>query len=312
MKRAFTLVELLVVIAIIALLMAVLMPALSMGKELAMRIQCGSNLRNLGMALNSYVGANDSKLPPCAYQTSGSPEWPNYIPWKPGDPHRPGAINQPFESFWMLENPNVTLLTAEERFKSAWPPQGRRLNLAVLYKYATNMLKEPKVYYCPSAPKRVRGAEEAASTFEISFNYDSYHDEGHEWPWTDTATIGWTVIRSSFCYMPQHVDREGNPLPLFGGGNKRYPLIAKYATELAPGKALMVDTLHTLGALAHRTGFLNRGKGVNVMYSDFSVGFVTNQAAFRRELWLDSADHDIPLGDREAMFRQVVSLLERD
>lgn len=62
-EAAFTLIELLVVIAIIAILAAMLLPALASGKEKARRASCQSGLRQLGMALQMYGGDNAEKLP---------------------------------------------------------------------------------------------------------------------------------------------------------------------------------------------------------------------------------------------------------
>ena len=62
-QRAFTLVEVLVVVAVIAILAALLLPALSRGKERARRARCAANLRQVALATFMYVDDHEDTFP---------------------------------------------------------------------------------------------------------------------------------------------------------------------------------------------------------------------------------------------------------
>lgn len=84
-RAGFTLVELLVVIGIIAVLVAILMPALNKARQAAQTLTCLSNLRQVGMGVLMYASDNNNLLP--------AGQWEN---WYPGDDARWYTLINPY------------------------------------------------------------------------------------------------------------------------------------------------------------------------------------------------------------------------
>ncbi|MHC4118671.1 MAG: type II secretion system protein [Planctomycetota bacterium] len=152
-RSGFTLIELLVVIAIIAILMAILMPALNRVKEQARGIACMSNQKTMGMAYVMYADENDSGM--CGGMARYRPE--NGVPpWvmPPLDLLAPGQYNE-------MPSGAVTLVQRHNGLREG-----------VLFPY----IKDVGAYHCPGDERLKQGTSNGRDLQHLLFRSYSLPD----------------------------------------------------------------------------------------------------------------------------------------
>ncbi len=134
--RGFTLIELLVVIAIIAILMAILMPALQLARDQGRKVVCSNNLHSLALANQLYAANNDDWSIPCRITTAqgtelwtGNPSFRKYIGYE-------GAEEDP--TLPVVQTPKKYKCPSDEQeaWQHAWDiEQGNERGTLVSYGY---------------------------------------------------------------------------------------------------------------------------------------------------------------------------------
>jgi prepilin-type N-terminal cleavage/methylation domain-containing protein/prepilin-type processing-associated H-X9-DG protein len=217
-KRAFTLPELLVVLGIIAILIAILMPAVRRAREAAHQAVCMSHLRQLAQATIMYCGDNEGVFPGNGngYGDTGQPVWSDWIYWD-------------------------TTFTAAPALEDVYQ--------SPLLKYLDS--RDITVFTCPSDPGgHTRIAHPGESTYPFSYSFNTFLGNGpdyHHRTWRKIGQIKRASVVMMFVDEDERTVNDGAFLPEYNDPGipdsiaSRHDGDKTYQDDTARGNVVFVD-----------------------------------------------------------------------